>query len=106
VEESTVNVTEKHIASKKRIGTLDGKPVIEVVTSGGLYMVVYQKSGAVETLGTGPHRAVARYIAKRREPKLEITELSKSDHVEESAILSVVAKYEKLTDDLNAIARR
>jgi Cft2 family RNA processing exonuclease len=101
-----MNITEKHIASKKRIGTLDGKPVIEVVTSGGLYMVVYQKSGTVETLGTGPHRAVARYIAKKREPNLEISELSKSDHVEESAILSVVPKYEKLTDDLNAIARR
>jgi hypothetical protein len=101
-----MQISEKHIASKKRIGTLDGKPVVEVVTSGGLFMVVYQKSGTVETLGTGPHRAVARYIAKKREPKLEITELSKSDYVDEAAILSVVPKYEKLTDDLNAIARR
>jgi hypothetical protein len=101
-----MNITERHIASKKRIGTLNGKPVVEVVTSGGLYMVVYQKSGTVETLGTGPHRAVARYIAKKREPTLEISELSKSDHIEDIQFMALVPKFEKLTDDLNAIARR
>ena len=101
-----MNITRKHIASEKRIGTLKGAPGVEVMTSGGLYMVVYQKSGKVETLGSGPHRAVARYIAQKREPSLEITELSKSDHIDEAAILSVLPKYERLTDELNAIARR
>lgn len=98
-------VTEKHIASKKRIGTLDTKPVVELVTTGGLYMVVMNKNGSVETLGTGPHRAVARFLAKKREPSLVITELSKSDAIDEAAILSVAPKYERLTDEFNRLAR-
>jgi hypothetical protein len=98
-------VTERHIASKKRVGTLDGKPVVELLTTGGLYMIVMNKNGTVETLGTGPHRAVARFIAKKREPKLVVTELSKSDWLDEAAILSVVPKYEQLADRFNELAR-
>lgn len=98
-------VTEKHIASKKRIGTLDNKPVVELVTTGGLYMVVMNKNGQVETLGTGPHRAVARFLAKKREPSLVVTELSKSDWLDEASILSVAPKYEALTDRFNQLAR-
>jgi hypothetical protein len=98
-------VTEQHIATKKRIGTLDGKPVVELMTTGGLYMVVMNKAGVVETLGTGPHRAVARFIAKKREPKLVVTELSKSDWLDEVSILSVAPKYEALTERFNELAR-
>ncbi len=98
-------VTEKHIASKKRIGTLEGKPVVELMTSGGLYMVVMNKNGAVDVLGTGPHRGVARFLAKKREPKLVVTELSKSDWLDEAAILSVAPKYEALTEQFNRLAR-
>ena len=98
-----MNIQPKHIASRKRIGTLDGKPVVEAVTTGGLWLVVTQKSDGVYTLGTGPHRAVARYIARKREPKLEITELSKSEDLLESAILSVAPKYEALTDEIAAL---
>lgn len=101
-----MNVTSKHIASKKRIGSLHGSPVVEVRTSGGLYMVVCQKSGVLQTLGTGPHRAVARFIAEKREPELEITELSKSDWLDQAAIDSVLPKYEALTDRFNEIAGR
>lgn len=98
-------ITANHIATKKRIGTCEGKPVVELMTSGGLYMVVMNKNGELDTLGTGPHRAVARFIAKKREPKLVITELSKSDWLDEAAILSVLPKYERLTDTCNALAR-
>jgi hypothetical protein len=98
-------VTEKHIANKKRIGTLDGKPVIELMTTGGLYMVVMNKNGNVETLGTGPHRAVARFLAKKREPNLVVTELSKSDWLDEAAIMSVAPKYEELAERFNELAR-
>ena len=97
-------VTEKHIAMKKRIGSLDGKPVVELMTSGGLYMVVTNKAGALDILGTGPHRAVARFLAKKKEPKLEVTELSKSDWLDQTAIDSVASKYERLTERLNGLA--
>ena len=99
-------VTEKHIASKKRIGSLAGHPVVELMTSGGLYMVVTNKAGSLDILGTGPHRAVARYLAKKKEPKLEVTELSKSDWLDQTSILSVADKYERLTVRLNQLAER
>lgn len=97
-------VTPAHIASKKRIGTLDGAPVVELMTTGGLFMVCMNKNGSVETLGTGPHRGVARFLAKKREPRLVVTELSKSDWLDETAILSVADKYERLTERFNELA--
>lgn len=97
-------VSEKHIATKRRIGSLDGKPVVEMMTSGGLYLVVMNKSGALDILGTGPHRAVARYLAKKKEPRLEVTELTKADSIDEAAILSVAEKYERLTKNLMKLA--
>jgi hypothetical protein len=99
-------VTEKHIAMKKRIGSLDGKPVVELMTSGGLYMVVTNKGGSLDILGTGPHRAVARYLAKKKEPTMEVTELSKSDWLDQTSIDSIAAKYERLTERLNELAER
>ena len=64
----------------KKVGTLDGDDVVEVMTKGGLCMIVSKtEGGKMKTLGVGPHRAVARYIAKEREgAKLHWTELSKS----------------------------
>jgi hypothetical protein len=101
-----VDIQEKHIQTKKRIGTLRGQPVVEVLTKGGFYLVVTQKNGALLTLGTGPHRAVARYIAQKREPDMTVMELSKSDHLDEQAILSVFKKYSDLTDFVNDVAQR
>lgn len=64
----------------KKVGTLEGDDVVEVTTKGGLCMIVTKtEGGKMKTLGVGPHRAVARYIAKEREgAKLQWTELSKS----------------------------
>jgi hypothetical protein len=101
-----MNITEKHIASKKRIGSLKGRPVVEVLTTGGLHLVVTEEGGKLKTLGTGPHRAVARWVAQKREPDLLVTELSKSDFVDERAILSVAPRYEALTDRFNALLDR
>lgn len=95
-------LTEAHIASKRRIGTLEGKPVVELMTSGGLYLVVTNKSDGMEVCGSGPHRAVARFLAKKKEPNIVITELSKSDWLDETAILSVADKYERLTEQFNS----
>lgn len=85
------------ISYKKRIGAVDSDPVWEVGLKGGLHLVVKAAGGKAETLGVGPHRAVARHIAKKREPKLTITELSKADHVEEKYIEHLIPKYEEVT---------
>jgi len=100
-----MEIEAKHIKSERRVGTLHGKPVVEVVTYGGLNMIVVEKAGKVETIGAGPHRAVSRYIAQKNEPDLIITELSKSDYVSIESILSVLPRYEDLTRKLNELMR-
>ena len=101
-----MNITEKMILSKKRVGTLHNKPVVELITKGGLHLVVTEKDGQTEILGSGPHRAVSRYIAERKEPDLVYTELSKSDALDLASILSVVPRYQDLTEQLNALMRK
>jgi hypothetical protein len=100
-----MKIEEKHILSKRRIGTLDGQPVVEVETTGGLFMVVCQKSGALEICGSGPHRAVARFIAQKRNKDLKIMELSKSQvgQLDQASIDSCLPKYEAMTDLLNTL---
>ena len=77
-----MDIETKHIQSKKEIGTLKGKPVIELVTTGGLHLIIAAKNGKFETLGTGPHRAIARYIAKKKESEIEFNEMAKSEEGE------------------------
>lgn len=70
--------------SPKRIGrTTDGEDVFEMVTKGGLTVIqaAHPKSGAKRTLGLGPHRALARWVAKSQNKGIELTELSKSEAV-------------------------
>lgn len=67
------------IRSKKRIGKLDGSDVWHLETTGGYHLVVKSTGQSVQTLGCGPHRAVARYTAEKHFPSLQINELAKSD---------------------------
>lgn len=99
-----MNVQPRHIASKKRIGSRrDGTPVIEVLTKGGLYLVLTHEGGKPKTIGAGPHRAVARFMAEKAEPDITITELSKADYVPEESIRSVLPKYEAVRDYVNGL---
>lgn len=83
---------------KKKVGKLNGQAVIEVGLRGGLHLIFAQKGGKFETLGAGPHRAVARYIAKKKEPNVEYTDLSKADHIEPEMFAFILPKYEALTE--------
>jgi flavin-dependent dehydrogenase len=98
-----VDIQAKHIATKKRIGTLKGKPVVELTTHGGLNLVVTETNGKTTILGSGPHRGVSRWLAMKKEPDLVITELSKSDWLDEASILSVSDRYLALTERMNQI---
>lgn len=98
-----MNITPEHIKTKKRIGTLDDEPVIHIETTGGLHLIVSNKKGKPDILGSGPHPAVARHIAQKREKDLVLTELSKSDQVDQNAVESMVPKYSELTDYLNTL---
>jgi hypothetical protein len=98
-----MDIQSEHIASKKKIGILKGKPVVELVTTGGLHLIVTGKMGKMEALGAGPHRAVARYIAEKKEQDIQWTELSKADYMEPELFLDLIPKYETLTNRFRAM---
>jgi len=96
-----MNIEASEVAYKKKVGKLDGQPVFEVGLKGGLHLVLASRAGKFETLGAGPHRAVARFIAKKKtEDKIEFTDLSKADHVEPEHFADVLDDYIRLTDAL------
>lgn len=95
------------IETKAQIGTSGGQPVYEVVTKGGFHLVLVrgtegQKKGFV-TLGTGSHRAVARYLARQRRPDLRVTELTKSEDVSVEHFRHLLPQYEELTNRCNQL---
>jgi len=99
-----MDLSAKQIDEKpKKVGNLHGKPVYHLRTKGGLHILVMQKGGHYETLGTGPHRAVARHIAMKHEPEIVWSELNKSDHVDVKAFELILPKYEELTTALRTI---
>ncbi len=101
-----MQLTENHIASKKRIGTLNGRPVVAICTTGGLNLLVASKSDGsdeVETLGVGPHAAIAKFVARKKYPGLKIDTLEKSDWVDPACFQHLVPEYEALTARLNRL---
>ncbi len=94
-----MQINPSEVAYKKQVGTLDGSPVMEIGLKGGLHLILATRKGKVETLGVGPHRAVARHIAKKREKELAWTELAKGDHINPEHFAFCLPEYEALTDD-------
>src|SRR4051812_34473304 len=76
-------ITKDQLDPKKpprRIGRSKGVPVFEVVTLGGLNLIIAKNDGTgTKILGAAPHRALARYIAQQKDPDFMIEELSKSE---------------------------
>jgi hypothetical protein len=102
-----MTVTENQIDKKKtkRVGRVGENPVFEMVTKGGLHMLVVT-STASETLGVGSHRAVARHIAGQNANQIEWSELSKADHVEVEHFADKLPKYTALTAQIRAAEAR
>lgn len=97
-----MDITPEHIAHKKRVGRIGHSPVIELATTGGLHLIVTARNGVSEVLGAGPHRAVARFIAKKKEPEIMWTELSKADWVPVEHFADVLPFYEEYTNAMRA----
>jgi len=80
-----VNISVEQIRTKpRRIGrTADGDEIYEMILKGGLVVVevANAKTGRRRTVGLGPHRALARHVAKTQEHGLEFLELSKSEAI-------------------------
>lgn len=98
-----MQINEQEVEYKKRVGKWGAAPVIEVGLKGGLHLIFAAKGGKFETLGAGPHRAVARHIAKKKsDDKIEWTDLSKADYIEPEHFAFCLPPYEALTDALRA----
>lgn len=97
----TTAITPDQIAYRKKVGKLGNASIMEIGLIGGLHLIAKAtSSGRAEILGAGPHRAVARHIAKKRNPEIEFTELNKSDHIESMYFEDLLPKYEGVTDQL------
>ncbi len=91
-----MNITPAQLAEKpKHIGNLKGHKVFEVHTKGGFYLVVEPTGTGFETLGVGPHGAIAKHIAQKHYPEIVWTELNKSQQVDPNS--EIVAKYTEIT---------
>lgn len=98
-----MQIQPQEIDYKERIGELDdGSPVMELGLKGGLHIVCSMRGPRIDYLGVGPHRAVARYLAKKRSPTMRITQLAKSDWVDPATFQHMVPKYEAITNAFNA----
>ncbi len=98
-----MNITAEHVAYKKKIGTLKGRPVIELATTGGLHLIVMSKADGIETIACGPHKAVARHIAKKKHPEIVFSELSKSDWVDPACFQHLLPQWETVTDRIRSL---
>lgn len=95
-----MDVTASEIVYKKKIGDSNSGPVLEVATKGGWHMVVVGKGKTFETIGVGPHRGVARFIAQKKEPSMVLDALEKSDISLEIPPM-MLEKYELVTEKIN-----
>lgn len=101
-----MNIDEKQLAGKPRqVGTLDGVPVMEFATKGGLNLITTMRSNKPEILGAGSHRAIARNVAKKTVKKnyrnaIQWSSLEKSEWIDEVYYKHLLPKYEAITDQL------
>ena len=91
----------KHLDSSKTkvIGQLNGQQVYMLTTTGGL-VIVAAAGSKHEPLGVGSHPALAKFIAKKAHPDLEITELNKSDDVPERFLADLAPRWEAITQQM------
>ena len=61
-----MNLSSDQIKIKKVAGKLDGKPVLYVVTHGGLHAFFAKKGDSIESLAAAPHKAIAQWMAEQK----------------------------------------
>lgn len=99
-------IPEDQVLNKKVIGKLKDSKVLQINTIGGLSLVVLAKGVNGETLGVASHPAIARYIASKRSPDIEWTELSKSEVVDSVHFQHLLPKYEALTEQFRNASKK
>jgi hypothetical protein len=101
-----MQIQPQEIDYTEKIGTTeDGYPITEIGLKGGLHIVCSRRGPKIDYLGVGPHRAVARYLAKKRQPGIRLTALAKSEWVDPSTFAHLVPQYEAITNAFNSARR-
>jgi len=100
-----MNITPEQIKGKpKKVGDLEDRPVVQVETKGGLYLLMTKNAaGKPVTLGAGSHPVVAAHIAERDFPKLNLTELSKSEPLEPQVLRNELATWVPFTRRMQSL---
>ena len=99
-----MNIPANQIAYRKRIGHIGSKSVIEIGLEGGLRIVGSQAStGKITILGAGSHRAIARFLAKKAEPTLQIDDLEKSEEINPNDIQDLLPFWQEVTNKVKAL---
>jgi hypothetical protein len=93
-----MNIPQNQITYKKKIGESDGHELWGLGTMGGLHLIVKATGATFETVATGPHKAIARHIAKKKCPGAKFDSLEKSESLSQDIIDSLSPTYEALTD--------
>lgn len=99
------SITPNQLKGKpKKVGELDGLPVMEVETKGGLFLLMMKTShGKPKTLGAGSHPGVAAHIAERDFPGLKLTALSKSEALDPQILRAEVSRCLPITRRLQSM---
>ena len=96
-----MNIDESEVISRKTVGKLGEDGVVELVTKGGLNLVFAKIKGKIEALGAGSHKAIARFLARKKEPGIIWSDLNKAEHVPEDAFRHLVPYYTEVTRQYN-----
>lgn len=92
-------IKDDQIAEKKLAG-ISGKdsPVLYIVSKGGLHAFFTKKNGEIHSLGAAPHKAIAMWMAEKRDPELKWNQefLSKSQYERWDLAKSVARRFEEI----------
>lgn len=67
-----MRIAPEHIELKQLAGkTKDGDNIVYVVTKGGLHSFFTKKDNEIITLGAAPHKAIAIWLAEKKNPGIE-----------------------------------
>ncbi len=92
-------IDDKQIKEREVVGDLDGEPVWQFTTVGGLYVAALTGKKK-KLLAMAPHPGMLQFMAEKAEPNIKWTELNKSESHPEW-FDHLVPKYEALTELLN-----
>lgn len=97
-----MKITENQLKTKKVSGKTDsGDPVLYVETLGGLHLFFTKKNGKLISLSAAPHRAIAQWMAEKKEKIVWDKDfLQKTEGYEDSLEKSEKALYKRLREVL------